>query len=90
MVFGCLAPAVAFGGLMAVMTDGAIGIVEMLVATAACGVVYALANISGGQLKRTSIGIELVALSRPAALLLDGAYGSGGCADGTASGRRRS
>lgn len=44
MFFACLAPAVAFGGLMAVMTGNQIGVVEMLVATAACGVVYAMAS----------------------------------------------
>lgn len=42
MFFACIAPAVAFGGLIAQMTNGAIGAVEMLVSTAFCGVVYAL------------------------------------------------
>lgn len=42
MFFACVAPAIAFGGLLSVMTEGAIGAVEMLVATALCGVVYAL------------------------------------------------
>ena len=42
MYFACLAPAVAFGGLMAVMTENRIGVVEMLLATGICGVVYAL------------------------------------------------
>ncbi len=42
MFFACLAPAVAFGGLMSVFTNGQIGVIEMLVATAACGVLYAL------------------------------------------------
>ena len=42
MFFACLAPAVTFGGIMGVATGGAIGAVEMLVATAACGVIYAL------------------------------------------------
>ena len=42
MFFACMAPAVAFGGLMAVLTGGQIGVVEMLVATAGCGVIYAL------------------------------------------------
>ncbi len=44
MFFACMAPAVAFGGLMAVMTGNQIGVVEMLAATAACGVVYALVS----------------------------------------------
>lgn len=42
MFFACIAPAIAFGGLLSVMTEGAIGAVEMLVATAICGIVYAL------------------------------------------------
>jgi len=42
MYFACLAPAVAFGGLMSVVTEGQIGVVEMMVSTAICGVIYAL------------------------------------------------
>jgi len=42
LYFACLAPAVTFGGLMAVATGGQIGAVEMLLASAVCGVVYAL------------------------------------------------
>lgn len=42
LLFACLAPAVTFGGLMGVFTGGAIGVVEMLVATAVGGVVFAL------------------------------------------------
>ncbi|MGI9470945.1 MAG: PTS sugar transporter subunit IIA [Rubripirellula sp.] len=42
MFFACLAPAVTFGGLMGLETDGAIGAKEMLVSTAVCGIVYAL------------------------------------------------
>lgn len=45
LFFACLAPAVTFGGVMAVQTDGHIGAVEMIVASAICGVVFAL--ISG-------------------------------------------
>ena len=45
LFFACLAPAVTFGGVMAVQTDGQIGAVEMIVASAFCGVVFAL--ISG-------------------------------------------
>ncbi len=45
LFFACIAPAVTFGGIMGIQTDGNIGVVEMLVATTACGVVYAL--ISG-------------------------------------------
>lgn len=44
LFFACLAPAVAFGGLLSVLTDGSIGAVEMIVATALCGVVYALTS----------------------------------------------
>ncbi|MCG8449279.1 MAG: PTS sugar transporter subunit IIA [Pirellulales bacterium] len=42
LFFACLAPAVTFGGIMGAVTDGQIGVVEMLVASAACGIVYAL------------------------------------------------
>lgn len=42
LFFACLAPAITFGGVMAVQTGGEIGAVEMLVATAICGVIYAL------------------------------------------------
>jgi len=42
LYFACLAPAVAFGGLLSVKTNGEIGAIEMIVATAICGVVYAL------------------------------------------------
>lgn len=45
LFFACLAPAVTFGGVMAVQTDGHIGAVEMIVASAVCGTVFAL--ISG-------------------------------------------
>ncbi len=42
LFFACLAPAITFGGLMATMTGNTIGAVEMLVASAICGVAYAL------------------------------------------------
>ncbi|MGI9430196.1 MAG: PTS sugar transporter subunit IIA, partial [Bythopirellula sp.] len=42
LFFACLAPAVTFGGIMGLATDGMIGPVEMLIASAACGVLYAL------------------------------------------------
>jgi mannitol/fructose-specific phosphotransferase system IIA component (Ntr-type) len=42
LFFACVAPAVAFGGLMAQLTGGAIGAMEMIVATAIGGVIYAL------------------------------------------------
>jgi mannitol/fructose-specific phosphotransferase system IIA component len=42
LFFACLAPAVTFGGMMAVGTGGQIGAVEMIVATAICGVAFAL------------------------------------------------
>lgn len=42
LFFACLAPAIAFGGLLEVQTDGAVGVTEMIVATAICGVSYAL------------------------------------------------
>ena len=42
LFFACLAPAVTFGGIMGQLTGNQIGAVEMLVATAACGIVYAI------------------------------------------------
>ncbi len=42
LFFACLAPAVTFGGVMAVQTHGQIGAVEMIAASAFCGVVFAL------------------------------------------------
>ena len=42
LFFACLAPAVTFGGVMAVQTGGQIGAVEMIAASAFCGVMFAL------------------------------------------------
>ncbi len=42
LFFACFAPAITFGGIMGVETGGAIGASEMLVATAACGIVYSV------------------------------------------------
>jgi len=42
LFFACLAPAVGFGGLFAAATNGAIGTIEMISSTAACGFIYAL------------------------------------------------
>lgn len=42
LFFACLAPSIAFGGLLAFLTDGEIGAVEALLATAIGGVSYAL------------------------------------------------
>lgn len=42
LFFACLANAIAFGGLTSVMTHGEIGIVEMIVATAIGGILFAL------------------------------------------------
>jgi mannitol/fructose-specific phosphotransferase system IIA component (Ntr-type) len=42
LFFACIAPAVAFGGLLAQLTHGSIGAIEMIVATTICGVTYAL------------------------------------------------
>ncbi len=44
LFFACIAPAVAFGGLMHEMTGGQIGAMEMIVATAVGGVFYALTS----------------------------------------------
>ena len=42
LFFACLAPAVGFGGLFSLATNGAMGTMEMVSSTAACGVIYAL------------------------------------------------
>ena len=42
LFFACLAPAVTFGGLMAVETGNQIGAVEMILASAICGIVYSM------------------------------------------------
>ncbi len=42
LFFACLAPSIAFGGLLSFLTDGEIGAVEALLATAVGGVTYAL------------------------------------------------
>lgn len=42
LFFACLAPCITFGGLMGAATKNDIGVVEMLLATAICGTVYAL------------------------------------------------
>lgn len=42
LFFACLAPAVTFGGVMSVQTGGAIGAVEMIAASAACGIIYSI------------------------------------------------
>lgn len=44
LFFACLAPAVGFGGLFAVATGGAIGTIEMVSSTAACGFIYAVTS----------------------------------------------
>ena len=53
LFFACLAPSVTFGGIMAEKTGGNIGVVEMILATSICGVIYALGsgqplNLLGG------------------------------------------
>jgi mannitol/fructose-specific phosphotransferase system IIA component (Ntr-type) len=42
LFFACLAPAVTFGGFMSKQTGGQIGVVEMIMASAVCGVIFAL------------------------------------------------
>ncbi|MGZ0168293.1 MAG: PTS sugar transporter subunit IIA [Planctomycetales bacterium] len=44
LFFACLAPAVTFGGVMSIQTGGAIGAVEMIAASAVCGIVYAVVS----------------------------------------------
>lgn len=42
LFFACLAPAITFGGIMGIATGGQIGASEMLLASAACGILYAI------------------------------------------------
>jgi hypothetical protein len=42
MFFACLAPAIAFGGLLYELTGGQIGAVETLMASAICGILWAV------------------------------------------------
>lgn len=42
MFFACLAPAVAFGGLLSTLTGGQIGAVETVLASVVCGIFWAL------------------------------------------------
>lgn len=42
MFFGCIAPAIAFGGVLEVATKGAMGVVEMCFATSVMGVIYSV------------------------------------------------
>ncbi|MFT4558936.1 MAG: PTS sugar transporter subunit IIA [Planctomycetales bacterium] len=44
LFFACLAPAVTFGGVMSIQTGGAIGVVEMIAASAVCGIIYAMVS----------------------------------------------
>jgi hypothetical protein len=40
LFFACLANAIAFGSLSGILTDGQIGVIEMLIATAIGGIIY--------------------------------------------------
>lgn len=42
LFFACLAPAVTFGGVMSIQTGGEIGAVEMILASAVCGIIYSM------------------------------------------------
>lgn len=44
LFFACLAPAVGFGALFSVATNHAIGTMEMVSSTAACGMIYSLTS----------------------------------------------
>lgn len=45
LFFACLAPAITFGGILGIYTNGEIGAVEMILASSICGIIFAL--ISG-------------------------------------------
>ena len=64
--FACLAPSVAFGGLLDYLTDGQIGTVETVLAAAVAGVLYAL--LSGQPL-------TLLGTTGPVAVFLGLLYG---------------
>ena len=42
LYFTCLANAIAFGSLSGILTNGQIGVIEMLIATSIGGVIYSL------------------------------------------------
>ncbi|MDF1661872.1 MAG: carbonic anhydrase, partial [Planctomycetota bacterium] len=44
MFFACITATITFGSVMAVETAGQIGVVEMILATALCGMIYALVS----------------------------------------------
>jgi len=44
LFFACLAPAIGFGSLFGLATNGAIGTMEMVSSTAMCGLIYALTS----------------------------------------------
>ena len=50
LFFACLAPAIGFGGLLDVATKGQMGVIEMTLSTAFCGVLYALTAPQPAQL----------------------------------------
>lgn len=45
LFFAVLAPAVTFGGMLGIYTDGAIGAVELIVSCAACGIFFAIVSL---------------------------------------------
>lgn len=66
LYFACLAPSVAFGGLLSLMTEGEIGVVETMIATAITGVVYGLCS---GQ------PLSLLGSTGPVAIFIGMLYG---------------
>ena len=54
--FAFLAPAVGFGGLFAVATDGAIAAIEMISSTAICGLIYSLFSAQPASDKKHGAG----------------------------------
>jgi len=42
LFFACLAPAVTFGGVLSIYTNGAMGVVEMILSSAVCGVLFSV------------------------------------------------
>jgi hypothetical protein len=79
LFFACLAPAVTFGGVLGIYTNGAIGAVEMILASAFCGIIFALFSgqpltILGGTGPMLVITAMLYKLSQSLGLDFMGVY----------------
>lgn len=69
LFFACLAPAVTFGGILGFYTNGEIGAVEMILASAICGIIFSIISgqpliILGGTGPMLVITIMLYSLAK--------------------------